>query len=184
MAGTIARDAAEIVGRDHELEVVEEILGRVRSGSPLLLLDGEAGIGKSTLWNAGIALARELELRTMVARPAEAEMQFGFAALADLFAEVPEEAFGRLPRPQARALEAALLTTEAKGRVDRNMQTVLGLLNVPSRADMIRLGSKLEAIQGSLVNLNLKVDRLLSTRPRTRKPAGRKPPPGTPGDDE
>ena len=72
-----------------------------------------------------------------------------------------------------RAVQAAL---ETKGRVDRNVQTVLGLLNLPSRADLARIATKLEAIQGNLVNLNLKVDRLLAvTRPRrrtSRKPAG------------
>jgi len=63
---------------------------------------------------------------------------------------------------------------EAKGRVDRNMQTVLGLLNLPSRADLIRLVSKLEAIQGSLVNLNLKIDRLLASSGPPRRRTGRK----------
>jgi hypothetical protein len=53
---------------------------------------------------------------------------------------------------------------EAKGTVDRNIQTVLGLLNVPSRHDVTKLATKLEAIQGNLLNLNLKVDRLLSER--------------------
>jgi hypothetical protein len=57
---------------------------------------------------------------------------------------------------------------EAKGKVDKNLQTVLALLNMPSRADVSRILTKLEAIQGSLVNLNLKVDRLLSTRPPRR----------------
>jgi hypothetical protein len=61
---------------------------------------------------------------------------------------------------------------EAKGRVDRNMQTVLGLFNLPSRADLTRILTKLEAIQGSLVNLNLKIDRILaSTGPPRRRPA-------------
>ena len=55
---------------------------------------------------------------------------------------------------------------ETKGKVDKNLQTVLKLLNMPSRADVSRILTKLEAIQGSLVNLNLKVDRLLATRPR------------------
>ena len=93
-----------------------------------------------------------------------------------------EERLGRLaeellanPRV-ADAFSAALRRAfETKGRVDRNMQTILALLNLPSRADLIRLVTKLEAIQGSLVNLNLKVDRLLSTQPQrrrtTRKPA-------------
>ena len=53
---------------------------------------------------------------------------------------------------------------EAKGTVDRNIQTVLGLLNVPSRHDVTKLATKLEAIQGNLMNLNLKVDRLLAER--------------------
>ena len=53
---------------------------------------------------------------------------------------------------------------EAKGTVDRNIQTVLGLLNVPSRHDVTKLATKLEAIQGNLMNLNLKMDRLLSER--------------------
>ena len=57
---------------------------------------------------------------------------------------------------------------EAKGTVDRNIQTVLGLLNVPSRHDVTKLATKLEAIQGNLMNLNLKVDRLLSERAARR----------------
>jgi hypothetical protein len=63
---------------------------------------------------------------------------------------------------------------ETKGKVDKNLQTVLGLLNMPSRADVSRILTKLEAIQGSLVNLNLKVDRLLATRPPRRSTSSRK----------
>jgi len=83
----------------------------------------------------------------------------------------------------ADAFSAALRKAfETKGRVDRNMQLVLGLLNLPSRADLTRIMTKIEAIQGSLVNLNLKVDRLLAAQgPRRRRP-GRKPP-GSPADD-
>ena len=91
-----------------------------------------------------------------------------------------EERLGRLaedllsnPRV-AETFSAALRKAfETKGRVDRNMQTVLALLNVPSHADLNRLLTKLEAIQGNLANLNLKIDRLLAERAprrRTRKP--------------
>ena len=65
---------------------------------------------------------------------------------------------------------------ETKGRMDRNMQTLLALLNLPSRADVHRLVTKLEAVQGSLVNLNLKVDRLLAEGVRRRDGARRRPP--------
>ncbi len=51
---------------------------------------------------------------------------------------------------------------DAKKRVDKNMQTVLSLLNVPSRADYHRLQTKLEALQGSIVNISMKLDRLLA----------------------
>ena len=63
---------------------------------------------------------------------------------------------------------------EVKARFDRTMQTALGLLNLPSRSDLGRVLTKLEAIQGSLVNLNLKVDRLLATHPPRRRSARRK----------
>ena len=97
-----------------------------------------------------------------------------------------EERLGRLaeellsnPRVAETFSTALQKAFEAKGRVDRNMQTVLGLLNLPSRADMTRLLTKLEAIQGSLVNLNVKVDRLLSTSGPPRGRTTRKRPGAT-----
>jgi len=86
-----------------------------------------------------------------------------------------EESLGRLAEDllsNPRVAEAFSATIrrafEAKGRVDRNMQAVLRLLNVPSRADLNRLVTKVEALQGALVNLSLKVDRLIAERPAPR----------------
>jgi len=76
----------------------------------------------------------------------------------------------------ADAFSAALQrAAKTKGQVDRNMQMLLGLLNMPSKADYNRLLSKIEALQGSLVNVNIKLDRLLAARDapkprRTSKP--------------
>lgn len=75
------------------------------------------------------------------------------------------------------ALQKAM---DTKGRVDRNMQTILGLLNLPSKADYKRLATKIEALQGSLVNLNIKLDRILAAQQKpapTRKRRGRSPRP-------
>jgi hypothetical protein len=96
---------------------------------------------------------------------------FGEEALARLVQEL-------LSNPRvAEAFTAALQKGfAAKTQMDRNMQTVLGLLNVPSRHDFNRLLTKLEAIQGSLVNLNLKVDRLLAANAARKR---RKRPPST-----
>jgi polyhydroxyalkanoate synthesis regulator phasin len=61
-----------------------------------------------------------------------------------------------------------------KGTVDRNMQTILSLLNLPSKADYKKLATKVEALQGSLVNLNIKLDRILAQqRPKTAKRSAR-----------
>jgi polyhydroxyalkanoate synthesis regulator phasin len=69
-----------------------------------------------------------------------------------------------------------------KGKVDRNMQTLLGLLNLPSRADYKKLSTKIEALQGSLVNLNIKLDRILAAQhdKTAKRPARPKPRPSAP----
>mgnify|MGYP001165933762 FL=1 len=96
-----------------------------------------------------------------------------------------EEALARLAQELlsspcvADALAAALQRGfAAKGRMDKNIQMLLGLLNLPSRADLARIVTKLEILQGSLVNLNLKVDRLLATRPPPRPRKTPAPPAG------
>jgi hypothetical protein len=72
----------------------------------------------------------------------------------------------------AEAFTAALQrAARTKGQVDRNMQMILGLLNVPSKADYNRLLAKIESLQGSLVNLNIKIDRMLAElEPKRRRP--------------
>jgi polyhydroxyalkanoate synthesis regulator phasin len=61
-----------------------------------------------------------------------------------------------------------------KGTVDRNMQTILSLLNLPSKADYKKLATKVEALQGSLVTLNIKLDRILAQQqPKGAKRAAR-----------
>ncbi len=79
-----------------------------------------------------------------------------------------------------KALKQAVHT---KGRIDKNMQTVLGLLNVPSRADYQKLLTKIETLQGSLVNVNMKLDRMAAAlakaeqpKPKPKKSAAHKPP--------
>ncbi len=60
---------------------------------------------------------------------------------------------------------------QTKGQMDRNMQLLLSLLNVPSKADYERLLGKIESLHGSLVNLNIKVDRLLAQSEQRRTAA-------------
>lgn len=107
--------APEIVGRQEELLALEELLDADRLPAALVL-EGEAGIGKTTLWRAGVELARERGFRVLVARPASAESEMPFAGLGDLLSPVLEEGMGGLPAPQRAALEVALLLRESGGR--------------------------------------------------------------------
>lgn len=76
----------------------------------------------------------------------------------------------------AEAFSAALQrAARTKGQVDKNMQMLLGLLNVPSKADYNRLLSKIESLQGSLVNLNIKLDRMVADRARPKRRRPEKP---------
>jgi len=77
-----------------------------------------------------------------------------------------------LSSPQvAEALGKALSgAARTKGTVDRNMQLLLSTLNVPTRQDLATLTAKVEALQGSLVNLNIKLDRLLAASAAQQAP--------------
>lgn len=100
-----------MIGRDHELSQIREFLARGFAPTALVLR-GEPGIGKTTLWEAGIALAEERGLRVLVARPCEVEAKLSFAGLIDLCERVELDA---LPAPQREALDVALLRRAPAG---------------------------------------------------------------------
>src|SRR5918995_4014315 len=95
----------EIVGRDQELGSLNAFLDQADGGFRAFVLEGEAGIGKSTLWRAGVEAARERGLRVLESRPAEAERGFAHAGLSDLLEPVLEDVLGGLATPRRRALE-------------------------------------------------------------------------------
>jgi len=96
-----------VLGRSAEVAALEAF---ARPGSlRALLLDGPAGIGKTTLWLEGVRLAEEGGARVLTARPASEEAKLSFAGVSDLLAPVLEATLPMLPAPQRRALEVALL---------------------------------------------------------------------------
>ncbi len=102
-----------VVGREQELGMLREFIAGSRAGARALVLEGEAGIGKTTLWLAGVEAARERSLRVLAARPAMAERGLAHAGLGDLLEGVLEEMLPAMPTPRRSALEVALLLAEA-----------------------------------------------------------------------
>ena len=93
------------------------------------MLTGEPGIGKTTLWESGVALARERGLRPLVARASGAQARSSFAGLVDLFDGVSVDALAGIPPPQRSALEVALLRAEPAAVAPEPQVIALGVLN-------------------------------------------------------
>jgi hypothetical protein len=62
-----------VIGRDEELAAVRAFVTSVSDGPAGLVIEGEAGIGKTTLWRAGVDAARERSYRVLTATPTAAE---------------------------------------------------------------------------------------------------------------
>ena len=71
-----------ILGREEELATIVRFFDG-GSGPRALLLEGEAGIGKTTLWREAVRLAEERG-RALEARPSEVETKLSFGVLGDL----------------------------------------------------------------------------------------------------
>jgi DNA-binding CsgD family transcriptional regulator len=122
----------EAFGRDEELEVIRAFVSGDRPGA--LVLEGEVGIGKTTLWRAAVEAEEAAGRAVLVTRPSRAEAALSFSGLTDLLAVSFEPLGGDLPEPQARALETALLLRESSTPVDARalsagVLSVLGLLS-------------------------------------------------------
>jgi DNA-binding CsgD family transcriptional regulator len=115
-----------IVGREAELATVRDVVTR---DAGALVLTGGPGIGKTTLWEAGLALARDRGTRLLVVRPSAAETRLPFAALIDLCDCVETSTLAGLPAPQRAALEVALLRRDPGAVPPEPGAIALGFLN-------------------------------------------------------
>lgn len=100
---------AELIGREPEIRMIEGFLDRAAGAPELFVLSGEAGIGKSALWQAGLDRARARGARVLSHRAVEAEAVLSFAGISELLAGAADEVLPSLGDLRRRALEAALL---------------------------------------------------------------------------
>src|SRR6185369_9261008 len=79
-----------LIGRDDELAEVHRWLDLLADGPAALVIGGEPGIGKSTIWAAATTECPSRGIRVLSSRPVEAELRLGYAALGDLLGEASQ----------------------------------------------------------------------------------------------
>src|SRR5438128_7549916 len=110
-----AAGVGALLGRDVELALLRAFLERrPEDGAAALLLEGEAGIGKTAMWRAATEAARERGFRVLRTCPSEVERTLSFAALADLLGDA-HDVIEQLPAVQRRPLGVALLLEQTDG---------------------------------------------------------------------
>ena len=105
----LASPKGPIVGRAWELAEIEAFLAATPTGMEALRIEGEAGVGKTTLWLEALRAAREGGWRVLSASASEQESKLAFAVLGDLLGEAVDWTATQLSSPQRRAIEVALL---------------------------------------------------------------------------
>lgn len=102
-------------GRDEELAKLARFLDEIPSAAAGLVIEGEAGIGKTTLWRAARDDAEARGYLVLSCAAVEAEVSLPFVGLADLLSPLLDVALPALPAVQRVALETALLRIEPSG---------------------------------------------------------------------
>ena len=98
-----------LLSRSIERRATADLLDTARSSLASLILEGEAGIGKTTVWLATVEQAREGGFCVLAAQATEAETALAYSGVADLLADLEPSAFDHLPGLQRLAVDRVLL---------------------------------------------------------------------------
>ncbi|WP_293003519.1 LuxR C-terminal-related transcriptional regulator [Mycobacterium sp.] len=101
--------AVRAASRHAEEQCVVDFLDAVPLAPTALVIEGDPGIGKTTLWLGALEQARERGFTVLASRSARAESVLAYATLADLLSGIDESVWADLPLPQQQSLAAALL---------------------------------------------------------------------------
>jgi DNA-binding CsgD family transcriptional regulator len=107
---------AHSLSRPEEAAASSDVLTAASAGPAALLVEGEHGIGKTTLWLEAVDEAVERGFHVLSACPGEAESVYSYATLDDLLSGVDAAVVKGLPEPQRNALDGLLLRAELDDR--------------------------------------------------------------------
>src|SRR4051812_21848941 len=125
--------SASGVTRATEERAVDYLLAAAAAGPAGLVIEGEPGIGKTTLWMAGIDRAQQRGFRVLSARPAATESVLAYASLSDLLSSVAPEVLQELPRPQRHAVDRILLRSDGDDTATDRRAVAAAFLSVVER---------------------------------------------------
>jgi DNA-binding CsgD family transcriptional regulator len=124
------RSHPDPVGRESVLDDAMRFLDALAGGPAALLVEGHAGIGKTTVWRATALAAAKREYRVISTTPVDGEADLPFVALRDLLEPVPVDAGHALPAPQRDALDIALLRSSQPGAMADQHAVCVAVLGV------------------------------------------------------
>lgn len=120
---------AQVVSREPQASAIAEFLASVVAAPSGLVLEGEPGIGKTTLWLQALRQAEADGFCVLATRAAAAESVPGYASLADMLSGIDRSALVELPTPQRVALDRILHRSDTDRPVDQR-SVAAGLLSV------------------------------------------------------
>jgi hypothetical protein len=121
----MATTPEDVTGRAAELAAVTTFLDAVANGPAAMVVEGEAGIGKTTVWRAAVAAAVARGYRVAVATAVDLEADLPFVVLRDLVEPAGEDVLAALPATQRHAVDVALRrVSDPSGMADQHAVSV------------------------------------------------------------
>jgi ATP/maltotriose-dependent transcriptional regulator MalT len=125
--------ATQVVSRRVESAAVDGLLSSALSGPAALVMEGESGIGKTTIWLSALERAEESGFLVLSTRAAPTESVLAYSSLASLMDGVGEAAFDDLPPPQRLAVDRVLLRVTSDGPVIDQRAVAAGFTSLVER---------------------------------------------------
>jgi len=108
-----------LVGRTHEIGRLRRFLDEISDGPRVLVVEGEVGIGKTSLLDRVAESARSRSWQVLTSRPVASELPWEFSGLTDLLGGLPRGVMARLAPAQQKALRIVVFRDdEPDGPVD------------------------------------------------------------------
>src|SRR6478752_5325245 len=103
-----------VVSRPLEFRAVTEFLRSASQQPSGLVIEGEPGIGKTTLWLSALEEARGRGYQVFSARVGQAESVLAYAAVADLLRDIDDSVLAELSDVQRVAVDRVLLRASSE----------------------------------------------------------------------